>query len=543
MQRVGLRSYFTGNEPTFTESFVKIAKAQRGRKEEALSEIRKTISEKEIYAPYSNAAQSLLNQEIEKISSSLDVDPQSYNRAVADYAKFYNYSKNFEKFINDTAANFKGDDEVNYNEALAALKKKYVQTGSLDELEANVNGGMNAEEVLLQTPGALNEGKVINNAIKEIGTTIDEFTKLGKLGPSANKYFLQMDTENIRREFSNIMEVDSSTGQVRIKNPEEFKRSGIAKAMLFDDRMKAIVDRNLTAEGKELTDENRVNALPNLLSPYASVAQKVDARRDLREDPKFQEARAWAQIQMERERMQMDVDENTSIFATNVLAHTKAIKEGNSKDLVSTVFNTKQYEKNRSGQIINKSGLPIPADADPEKSGATRLTLPSGYYAYGSNEQFKGYENDSYVFGDLIVDRKGTAYIQAYAKKTQMEQGDDVMASVALDGQVRNIAVSQKPTYILFNPNLFNNSLRSEAGRRSYNRILNNSGLGTFTPKEVVNPNLTTKSPLKKPESKDFKTIPEFKKALEEYNKEVERRRKQGQGQQQGSQGTYTPIE
>lgn len=540
MQRIGLRSYFSENEPTFTESFVKIAKAQRGRKEEALSEIRKTISEKEIYAPYSNAAQSLLNQEIEKISSSLDVDPQSYNKAVADYAKFYNYSKNFEKFINDTAANFKGDDEVNYNEALAALKKKYVQTGSLDELEANINGGMNAEEVLLQTPGALNEGKVINNTIKEIGTTIDEFTKLGTLGPSANKYFLQMDTENIRREFSNIMEVDSSTGQVRIKNPEEFKRSGIAKAMLFDDRMKAIVDRNLTAEGKELTDENRVNALPGLLAPYASVAQKVDSRRDLREDPKFQEARAWAQINMQREKMRQELDEETSIFATNVLTHLRAMQQGNPKSLASTVYQEAQYEKNRSGQIINRQGVPISQDADPRTAGATRLQLPSGYRAYGSNEQFKGHENDAYVFGDVIIDQGGNAYIQAYAKKTQMEAGDDIMASVALDGQVRNIAVSQRPTYIKFNANLFNNTLRSEVGRRSYNRILNESGLGNYIPDEKMKDgNAPRGSAQGRPQPQNYRTPSEYRRALEAYEAST----RQQQGQQQRSQGAYTPIE
>ncbi|NBW22718.1 MAG: hypothetical protein EBR82_83715, partial [Caulobacteraceae bacterium] len=199
-QRIGLQSFFSPNEQGFFKPFAEYASVQRERKEAALGEVRKTLSEKQVYGAYAANANKILEDQVKEIAGSLDVDPTAYTDAVGKYLRYYNYSEQFKGFINDAAASYKADNEVDYNTALDAVRKQYVKDGSLDELEKNIMNGVDAEKVLLETPGALNAETVIKNRMDKLGDVDTMIKQASEKLRQSGQFYLAQDTESIRKK-------------------------------------------------------------------------------------------------------------------------------------------------------------------------------------------------------------------------------------------------------------------------------------------------------------------------------------------------------
>lgn len=290
-QRVGLSSFFSPDQKGFTEQFAEYAGIQRARKEAALGEIRKTLSEKQVYSAYAANANKLLEDQVKQIAGSLDVDPTAYTDSVNDYLKYYNYSEQFKGFINDAAASYKADKEVDYNTALKAIQEQYVKTGNLDELEQNIINGVDAEKVLLETPGALKADEVIKSRLEKLGS-VDKLVETAQkaLKPEESGYpFIYQETDSIRQRINNAIEFDAN-GNIQVKDAAELERLGILDTMFEDGRVEAVVKQRLTSEGKEITEENKREALRNMISPFASGQLEKKEEVRMIEDPRYKAA-------------------------------------------------------------------------------------------------------------------------------------------------------------------------------------------------------------------------------------------------------------
>jgi hypothetical protein len=484
--RSGIRSYFSGQDPSFSEIFADVAKRQRQRKDVATEKLQGIMDAKQIYGPYAEQASKLLTDQIKAIGDSLDVDQQKVSAAAAEYAKVYGYSEQFKDFIEQSAAVYKADNEVNTPTALAAIRAQYVKEGTLDELEKNIMNGMDAEDVLLKTPGALNEDIVMKNRLDQIGKVVSEITTPGNLTPAqgaAARHYFGMDEETFKMEFSNVMEYDTSTGTVKIKDPQGLVDSGIADALLSDKRVQAIVDRRLSDRGVELTEDNRLAELPRVLAPYTSAKVTRDIKRTFVKNPAIEQA-------LERERNNIarmaarggdQPSGDALILATNAIVAAKTIEEKRGAwDLANIRFNEAQYVRNHEGKVINKeTGQPLKPGERPEKYGE-RIVIPaSGAKLLGQSSLIpQGIETPTYRFGRMLVDQEGNAWMEAYAK--------DVKRSIGVDGTEgdsysETVTVSNRPEFLPFSPSLFDGALRDANSRSSYNQIITGYGMSTFS--------------------------------------------------------------
>ena len=301
MARIGLQSFFNPNQEGFTEGFARMASVQRGRKEAALGEIRKTLSEKQLYGAYAANANKILEDQIQSIAGSLDVDPTAYTDAVGNYLKYHGYSEQFKTFINDAATSYKADKEVDYNTALNAVQQKYVKTGSLEELEANIMNGVDAEKVLLETPGALKEDEVLKDRISKLGDIETLVTNIDKNLKAQGEYYFEQDTEKIKQKVNQAVEFDQE-GNVKIKDIQALDELGITKLMLDDKRVNALVTQRLQSNNMEITEDNKKEALRTMMQPFATGARAVEREAKLVDNPEWRRKLEESQLALQRAR-------------------------------------------------------------------------------------------------------------------------------------------------------------------------------------------------------------------------------------------------
>ena len=354
-QRIGLQSFFSPNEQGFFKPFAEYASVQRERKEAALGEVRKTLSEKQVYGAYAANANKILEDQVKEIAGSLDVDPTAYTDAVGKYLRYYNYSEQFKGFINDAAASYKADNEVDYNTALDAVRKQYVKDGSLDELEKNIMNGVDAEKVLLETPGALNAETVIKNRMDKLGDVDTMIKQASEKLRQSGQFYLAQDTESIRKKVNQAVEFDAN-GNARVKDAKVLEELGITSMMLGDRRVDAVVSQQLQAAGKELTDENKKEQLRQMMQPFAAGTLAKDKEAKMLEDPTWKMRLQESELALQRARLAMQQQKENpqplELMADKVGAIYKAMGDVQANN-PQTIF--KRYQRNTKEGAAVKS--------------------------------------------------------------------------------------------------------------------------------------------------------------------------------------------
>ena len=351
-QRIGLQSFFSPNEQGFFKPFAEYASEQRARKEAALGEVRKTLSEKQVYGAYAANANKILEDQVKEIAGSLDVDPTAYTDAVGKYLRYYNYSEQFKGFINDAAASYKADNEVDYNTALDAVRKQYVKDGSLDELEKNIMNGVDAEKVLLETPGALNAETVIKNRMDKLGDVDTMIKQASEKLRQSGQFYLAQDTESIRKKVNQAVEFDAN-GNARVKDAKVLEELGITSMMLGDRRVDAVVSQQLQAAGKELTDENKKEQLRQMMQPFAAGTLAKDKEAKMLEDPTWKKRMQESELALQRARLAMQQQKESprplELMAdkmSNIYQAMGAVQAG------SPQYVWKKYERTADGKPV-----------------------------------------------------------------------------------------------------------------------------------------------------------------------------------------------
>ena len=375
-QRIGLQSFFSPNEGFF-KPFAEYASVQRERKEAALGEVRKTLSEKQVYGAYAANANKILEDQVKEIAGSLDVDPTAYTDAVGKYLRYYNYSEQFKGFINDAAASYKADNEVDYNTALDAVRKQYVKDGSLDELEKNIMNGVDAEKVLLETPGALNAETVIKNRMDKLGDVDTMIKQASEKLRQSGQFYLAQDTESIRKKVNQAVEFDAN-GNARVKDAKVLEELGITSMMLGDRRVDAVVSQALQAAGKELTDENKKEQLRQMMQPFAAGTLAKDKEAKMLEDPTWKMRLQESELAIQRARLKLEQDkvnpQPLELMADKVGTVYKAMGDLQAKN-PQTIF--KPYQR------TTKEGVPAKSPEGKPYIATTREFDGETVTAYG----------------------------------------------------------------------------------------------------------------------------------------------------------------
>lgn len=304
----GLAAVVAKDSQSFTDFGVGVARRQRARKDTAMSEARKLLVEKQAYAPFAPKVNEFMEAEIDKIANSMDLDSGAYTRAVQQYAEYYGQSQAVEKFMRDSAASYQADKEVNHNEAVAALTKKYIKSGSIEELANLASGEMDAEQVLIETPGALNADVVMENRISRFGDIIQQYTTQAKKARNIGGYNMQLEGEEVMAKYKQYIIKDGDNVYV---DPAALDDKGFYDIMMSDQRVKAIVSNRLKEEGieapaasatveekKAYTQQLR-EELANLMTPFVDYTEtKKDRSQTLVNRAAMESARFKNQMEL-----------------------------------------------------------------------------------------------------------------------------------------------------------------------------------------------------------------------------------------------------
>lgn len=422
-----------------------VAEKQAERKRGALAEIRKTLAERDVYAPYSENVSKFLTDQIEQISSAMDVDPAAYTEAASQYYKYYNMANQMKEFIKETAASYAKDEQVNESVALDAMRKKYIRSGDIAELEKNVTSGIDAEQILLTTPGALNQQKVFADAVKGLGETAMDITKTAESLKKLGGYTLGLDTNEIKAAYSNLVTLEpvldakgNPTGEVtpKIKDVAELDRQGFTDVLLGNQRIDAIVTQSLAKDGvTEIDDTKKKEKLRELLTPFVStkIAQGRTTQAIADRTPEIAARNRQLSIEEKRLNAQLKGD-------------------GDDAEKGSMLFQAvRGLVQDREGVMIKYTNQDYPKDAEGKEK-----TI--------NGEKFTGYSN---MLKDVLLrnDRKigKIVYTQSGKMYTELIELNESGGTKA-------------KRLVPFTLNLFGESLSPEQSR-NFNDALTQSGL------------------------------------------------------------------
>lgn len=429
----------------FFEIAAGVAERQAERKRGTLAEIRKTLAERDVYAPYTENVSKFLTDQIEQISSAMDVDPAAYTEAASQYYKYYNMANQMKEFIRDAAASYAKDEQVNESVALDAMRKKYIQRGDIAELEKNVTSGIDAEQVLLTTPGALNQQRVLADAVKGLGETAMDMTNTAESLKKLGGYTLGLDTNEIKAAYSNLVTLEpvldakgNPTGEVtpKIKDVAELDRQGFTDVLLGNQRIDAVVTQALAKDGvTEIDDTKKKEKLRELLTPFVStkIAQARTTQAIADRTPEI--AARNRQLAMEEKRLNAQLKD-----------------KGDDAEKGSMLFQAvRGLVQDREGVMIKYTNQDYPKDAEGKEK-----TI--------NGEKFTGYSN---MLKDVLLrdDRKIGKIVYTQSGKMYTE-----LIELNESGGVK------QKRLVPFTFNLFGESLSPEQSR-NFNDALTQSGL------------------------------------------------------------------
>ena len=440
---------FDANNPDFFDVAVETTRRQKARKEGALAEIRKTISEKDIYGPYAASVNKILEEEIANISSGMDVDPASYNDAALRFYKYRSLADQMKEFVGKAAEAYKVDKEVNENVALQAMRKQYVKTGSIDELEANVLGGLDAEKVLLSTPGALKADEVLKNRVAGFGEIVREMSKNSGKMQQLGRGMLGFSQEKIQEAYSNLVEI-APDGTPQIKDVNKLEQQGFMDILLGDDRVKAVVDQSLQKSGAELNDITRKDKLRQMLTPFVST--KVSRVSDMKvtEDPTIAAGLRRQELEIARKRLEAETGKDNPM-ASALFARVATIAKGN-----ETQAATKQYDDTNR-----------PTNKDAKGRSLGPKLSPAGVKYTAENDSFRGQMLGNLYIGKILFDENGNKYMQTWEVDDKGKR-------------------SGNAKLLTFDPIRFMDMLKDDDTREAYQYLITTSGLAGEVPNTTI---------------------------------------------------------
>ncbi|MCA9339282.1 MAG: hypothetical protein KDA17_00050 [Candidatus Saccharibacteria bacterium] len=256
----GLATVVNNQPGQFFDKAVETTRRQRARKEDALAESRKLLVEKQAFAPFAPVVNQFMEDEINRLANSMDVDA-GYSQAVRQYADYYSQSKQVEKFMTEAASAYQADKEVNHQVATKAMYDRFIQTGSLDELSELASTGMDAEDVLLKTPGALKADVVLEDRLNRFGDIVLQYASQDKKAKSIGGGNMVVEGSDIMKKYKQFIKKDGENIYV---DPAALDDKGFFDVLISDKRVNSIVEAQLKADG--------VEELP----PTADVAAKKE---------------------------------------------------------------------------------------------------------------------------------------------------------------------------------------------------------------------------------------------------------------------------
>lgn len=286
----GFAAIVANPQKSFTDYAVDTERRKRARKDTAIAEARGLLVSKQAFAPYAGAVNEFINNAVDEIAASDGLDPNAYTKAVEQYMEYYNYSKQVEGFLKEAASSYQKDKEVNEQVAAKAIMDRYVKDRSLDELATIAGQQMDAEDVLLKTPGALKTDVVIQERMKRFGDIILEYTEQAKKAKSVGGGNMVLEGENIAKKYKQYIKKDGDDVYV---DAQALQDKGFLDVLLSDARVKAIAERELESEGitppgsmapveeKKAYNQQVRDKLATIMTPFAEY-QEVRKDADVR---------------------------------------------------------------------------------------------------------------------------------------------------------------------------------------------------------------------------------------------------------------------
>lgn len=415
------------------------------------------------------------------MSTQLDVDPSAFTDAVNNYTKYYGMSQQLKGFMDEAAASYKADKQVDYNTALNAVRQKYVKDGSLQELEGIIKSGVDMEQAVLETPGALKEDVVLNDALASLGdvkTVMDELKNIAA-DPKYGSQYLQQDSERLTSELNQAVEIDKSTGQVRLKDPEALRNLGVTQMMLGNRRIASLMDQKLKAEGKELTDENREATLMQSLQPFVSGTVSIEKKRQNLENNQWRRDLEWARLAEERRKNNATIQQNPG--ASELISG----KVGALYEIYSPKSNILQTLTGANPQKVGAWEPYFRKDAK-----GNRVLSPDGQPYVGKSNELSGTEarigSQTYSIDGTYVDARGNMFISGRAASKSTFKSENAEENNRTKTRLQSEAASQAGSIVVetdnqiilygpqraikFNPAYFQETMPTTQDREAYNR-------------------------------------------------------------------------
>lgn len=274
---------------SFFDSALRVAGRKQAAKQKEQDAILENLKPDDVWAPYSAAANGILEQGIEALASG-NLDRAGAMKIAVQYKNAQSQAKGMQEAHKTAIANYDKDSRVDAAKATEWRWKSITGDGTLDYLNTIVNTGVDDAGFLNEWGGGsvLNDSAVVKDVVKNLRTTLQEFSEGEQkeyMGPGSVAITRQKVKQLTNELFTRVPDPDNANQYtIALKDVETLRREGLLDTFLEDEYFNRVVQDALWNEsGQQRTnfrpDEIEGKAM-ELLNMYGAAKQEITTDQD-----------------------------------------------------------------------------------------------------------------------------------------------------------------------------------------------------------------------------------------------------------------------
>lgn len=272
---------------SFFDSALRVAGRKQAAKQKEQDAILENLTPDDVWAPYSAAANNLLEQGLEEYAKG-NLDRAGAMKLAVQYKNAQSQAKGMQEAHKEALSVYQKDNEINEGFATDWRFKSIVGDGSLNKLGEIVNKGVNDFGFVNEWGGSegLNESNVVSNLVGDLRTTLEEFSQGEQkeyVGPGSMRVTQEKVKQLVNQAFTTTRDEQGNL-KVSLKDAETLKQEGLLDSFMENERFNRIVMDALWKEsGQQRTsfrpDEIEAKAM-ELINLYGADQQEVTTDQD-----------------------------------------------------------------------------------------------------------------------------------------------------------------------------------------------------------------------------------------------------------------------
>lgn len=286
----GLATILPGQEAGFFNYASNVEQMRRAadegaqkRKQEARKQAWDLIKEGKSYRIFSDALGQMTNEIIEYAGTD-DFDETELMMQVGKLATLKENSLQIQTEVDKGLQSYKENSDLYINPE-DWFFNKYFKDGNVETLEAISKEGLNFYGFLNEQGGSarINKTTAFQNVLS---TAFKDWVEQRTLTPEGRaRYGNVLNQFNERldeQKFKQFARVNSQTGKLEVRNPDELIADGVLDVFMGDENTARIIEDaaiEISGDAEAVTDEHRAEALRKFLVPYSGAGSTTTETR------------------------------------------------------------------------------------------------------------------------------------------------------------------------------------------------------------------------------------------------------------------------